>query len=179
MSQGCSTVLIGTVLFVAGCAAPYVPPQAGPVAKLRIISVQSNNNFVKVGTDPNCISGDGATIATLGINANRGVNQGYGGRVGVPLPTNLLPKQTTEIVIPAEQAYSIEGSAVSFTGTGYSFCKAMVTFKPIRGESYEAIFDQVARHDCTFQVSHFVQRSSGEWVRQEVTDQKSSRQICR
>jgi hypothetical protein len=185
MTRYALPILFTCVGLLTGCATGYVAPRAGPTAKLRVISLKPNNNRITVGSDPTCVTPDAPRIATLGVNANAVRNAGAGSRVGVPLPSDELPKQTTEALIPAGKLFVLQGSAVSVGGFippytfMYNYCRAALAFNPVEGGAYEAVFDQSSPSSCTFTLSQFTQEQGATWRRTPLPDTKVVYHACR
>ncbi|MDP2433410.1 MAG: hypothetical protein Q8O33_15490 [Pseudomonadota bacterium] len=176
-------------ILIQGCATNYEAPQGEPIAKLRIISNVSNNNYITVGDNPTCIAAGSPEfepkIAVLGALANSMINNGAGVSVGVPLPTGRLSKQTTEVLVPAGKPFVLHGAAMSlwriqWPGTIiYNYCKAGVIFTPDENSAYEAVFNKEPSDNCTFSIYQFEQVGESAWIRVPLVSAKSITKLCR
>ena len=177
-----SSLLVGPLLcsVLASCAPsnPYVKPTAGPQAKLRVVSLPGDNTTILEGTKSNCVSNEGRYIAEVGQVLV--IDKGAGKREGIPLIEDVPSKLTTELIIPAQGAYTVEIGAV-YGGippiSAYSWCRRAVTFVPEDGRNYEIIY-RFKRPDCSATVSQ-IETSKDKFERVPLSSYNVTGEQCR
>ncbi|NMR26097.1 hypothetical protein HH219_11215 [Pseudoalteromonas sp. NEC-BIFX-2020_015] len=190
------TLLLSGIIALSGCAAnPYLQPAAnGPSAKLRLASVPSNNNFVGVPSQTDCISTKseaGSHIATLGLKANlvRSLS-----RLDMPAyDTKLGDSHQNEVYIPAQVPFSFQFNGVGIAGFApgktdsggalYSWCRKIVSFEPKENGNYEALYDYIelpnGKETCGVKLFEIVADSSGDYKKVEMEDYQVVENYCK
>ncbi|PKF56182.1 hypothetical protein CW748_11045 [Alteromonadales bacterium alter-6D02] len=186
------------VIALTGCASSqYLEPLPNSVnAKLRLVSVPSNNNFISEGSAKECIStdfhGEGlAHIATLGSKANlvRSLS-----RIGMPAYNeNISDSHQNEVYIPANNKFlfqfngvGISGFAPGQTDSGgalYSWCRKIVSFTPVANTNYEALYDYIelpnGKETCGVKLFEIVGNGSDNYTKVEVKDYQVIENYCK
>ena len=183
------------VLLMTGCvSSPYLKPIEGKDnAKLRLVSVPSNNNFVTAADPKGCVSDKPLPgIATLGAKANmvRSLS-----RIDMPLYNNkIADSHQNEVYIPAGSEFSFQFSGIGITGFTpgtietdkgllYSWCRKVVTFTPQKNANYEALYDYIdapnGKKTCGVKLFELVQNADGSYVRQESKSYKVEHNYCK
>src|SRR5262245_50443604 len=106
MKQVLMMSFLSCTLLACAPSNPYIRPDSGPQAKLRVVSLPGNNTTITEGTAPNCVSRNGRYIAEVGRVLV--IDKGAGKREGIPLLEDVPPRLTTEIVIPARKSFTVE-----------------------------------------------------------------------
>lgn len=182
-----TVVSIMTASLLSGCAIPrYQPPAGIPTANLRIVSSKSENNTISIGERSECLSSKTSPVGIVGANANSLVSNGGGVSIGMPSPSSVPSKQTTEFTIDATKSISVHGSLVSITGFLptppfflYTFCNTGVSFLPKPRENYEVVFNQSAPSSCTAEVSILKKNADNIWVRDSVQGATALTSSCK
>ena len=105
------------LVILSGCASQYTQPHVGVKnAKLRLVSVPSNNNFISLAPNKQCISKRSTVhIATLGSKANlvRSLS-----RINMPMYNSDIPdSHQNEVYIPATgDTFAFQFEGVGITG---------------------------------------------------------------
>ncbi|NOH61162.1 hypothetical protein [Vibrio sp. RE88] len=178
-------VLLLGVLLLSGCASnKFLQPMTeGPSAKLRLASVPSNNNFVGVPLNSECVSTtylqDGH-MAILGTKANliRSLS-----RLDMPgYDEELGDSHQNEVYIPANHKFSFQFSSVGISGISpgvtdsggalYAWCRRIISFEPIENHNYEALFNFVelpnGDETCSVKLFEIVKDAQKEYKKVEV-----------
>ena len=132
-----------------GCT-HYLPPLAGPTAKLRFVTLPGNKTEIHALNEARCESAPGASIALLG-GADPAAS------------TN-----AREIAVRSDQGFAAQIKAASGAGPGgakwaYAKCSKRFVLHPKEGASYEAQLEQY-NGGCTLNVFR-INRESGTYVR--------------
>lgn len=182
-------------LLATGCASnPYLQPGAGKdMAKLRLSSVPSNNNFVTTADPKGCVSDKYlAPIATLGAKANlvRSLS-----RIDMPLYNTAIPdSHQNEVYVPAGAPFAFQFNGIGIAGFTpgtveadkgliYSWCRKVVSFTPQKNANYEALYDYVdapnGKKTCGVKLFEIIKGSEGSYTKKEVTDYKVEHSYCK
>jgi hypothetical protein len=191
-------VLSLVVIGLSGCASnPYLQPLPNSInAKLRLVSVPSNNNFVSTGSPKECISTDPhgdrlEHIATLGFKANlvRSLS-----RLDMPAYDDAISdSHQNEVFIPANKKFSFQFNGVGISGFApgetdlggalYSWCRKIVSFTPVANANYEAVYDDVTlpngKETCGVKLFEIVKESTGSYLKVEVSDYRVIENYCK
>lgn len=137
------------VLALQGCA-HYLPPLAGPTAKLRFVTLPGNKTEIHALNEARCESAPAASIAVLG-------------GTDPAASTN-----AREIAVRSDQGFAAQIKAASGAGPGgakwaYTKCSKRFVLHPKEGASYEAQLEQY-NGGCTLNVFR-LSRESGTYVR--------------
>lgn len=183
---------------LTGCvSSKFLEPLPDSVnAKLRLVSVPSNNNFISEGSPKECIStdfhGEGlAHIATLGSKANlvRSLS-----RIGMPAYNeDISDSHQNEVYIPANNKFlfqfngvGISGFAPGKTDSGgalYSWCRKIVSFTPTANSNYEALYDYVelanGKETCGAKLFEIVEDTPNQYSKIEVKDYQVIENYCK
>ena len=186
------------IVTLSGCASNQYLQEIPNIenAKLRLVSVPSNNNFVSEGSAKECIStdfnGEGLShIATLGFKANlvRSLN-----RINMPAYNeSISDSHQNEVYIPANKKFlfqfngvGISGFAPGQTDSGgalYSWCRKIVSFTPKTNANYEALYDYVempnGKETCGVKLFEIVEKSSETYEKIEVEDYQVIESYCK
>lgn len=140
-------------LLTAGCVSmidpiTYVPPEASPRAKLRIVADQDSPTHVSTFPTPDCHSKP-QKIASLGRHLIPDL--GYGRRIGIPMGDSYNPKVMTELYVPAGKPFPMMFYSFSGSNISTSSCITQAAFDPQDGGLYEAVF-VLTREDCRLQI---------------------------
>lgn len=166
---------------LAGCGAtrPYVAPQSGPTAQLRIVTSMQHTHV-----DADDCSDNRAIVRLAALNTLFRLNDE--GRLGMPLPPDKPSRLWTELLIPANPGYSL-GLAGTYQGglKEYS-CFVNLAFSPQAGQQYELEYDFVPfarayrQEDdaCQVRVSRLVGRTDGQVERHPVAFELKDRLAC-
>ncbi|WOH36424.1 hypothetical protein RI844_13710 [Thalassotalea fonticola] len=186
------------IITLTGCAnnqyLQQIPNTAN--AKLRLVTIPSNNNFVDEGSPRECIPTGSrdeglSQIATLGFKVNllRSLN-----RIDMPAYNNdITDSHQNEIYIPAENKFffqfngvGISGFAPGQTDSGgalYSWCRKAVAFTPMANSNYEAIYDYVelpnGKETCGVKLFEIVENSPETYSKVEVNDYQVIENYCK
>ena len=186
------------VITLAGCASsPYLKPIPNSEnAKLRLVSVPSNNNFVTEASPKECIVTDFnreklTNIATLGSKANlvRSLS-----RINMPAYNeNISDSHQNEVYIPANSRFLFQFNGVGITGFApgnadsdgfmYSWCRKVISFTPKANANYEALYDYVTlpngKETCGVQLFEIVESSPETYIKEEVEDYQVIEEYCK
>lgn len=186
------------VIASTGCASnQYLQPLPNTAnAKLRLVSVPSNNNFVSTGSPKECIStdshGDGLDhIATLGFKANlvRSLS-----RLEMPAYDSAISdSHQNEVYIPANKKFSFQFNGVGISGFApgqtdsggalYSWCRKIVSFTPVANANYEAVYDYVTlpngKETCGVKLFEIVEESTETYLKVEVSGYRVIENYCK
>lgn len=188
------TLLSLLVLSLAGCANnPYLQPLPNVEnARLRVVSIPSNNVFVSEPQRTECISEEWVNpIATLGfkVNLTRSLS-----RIGMPAQDKkIINAQQNEVYIPAGKDFTMKFSGVglgsfgpgqsrSEGGINYNFCEKLLTFNAKANTDYEAVYDFVTVPDqgetCVVKLYQIVPQPDQSYQKVLVPDYKVIDQYC-
>jgi hypothetical protein len=192
------TLVCLAIVTLTGCASNQYLQQIPNTenAKLRLVSIPSNNNFVSEGSAKECVStdfnGDGLShIATLGFKANlvRSLN-----RINMPAYNDKISdSHQNEVYIPANKKFlfqfngvGISGFAPGQTDSGgalYSWCRKTISFTPIANSNYEALYDYVelsnGKETCGVKLFEIVESSPETYAKVEVQDYQVIENYCK
>ena len=137
------------LLALQGCT-HYLPPLAGPTAKLRFVSLPGYKTEIHALNEARCDSAPGASIAALG-GADPAAS------------TN-----AREIMVRSDQGFAAQIKAAAGAGPGgakwaYAKCSKRFVLNPKEGASYEAQLEQY-NGGCTLNIFR-ISRESGNYVR--------------
>ena len=185
-----------TITFVvSGCASnDFLKPHQGKEnAKLRLVSIPSNNNFIHASTPNGCPSKTPLyNMATLGAKANlvRSLS-----RLDIPLYNSKIPaSHQNEIFIPAGESFSFQFNGVGITGITpgvteasspilYSWCRKIISFTPKANANYEAVYDYVdsfnGKKTCGVKLFEISKGGDGEFVKKEESSYATSDVNCK
>jgi hypothetical protein len=176
-------------IILSGCSLnnPYIAPEVGDKANLRVITIPSNNTDVISSPQHQCSSRYGKVIAVLGPAANAVRDLGAGRKVGMPLvDKEHSSKQKTEVVIPANEQFSIEMwgvgiSSILPTSVSYSWCGQHMTFTPIKGGNYEAVYN-IAKSKtgkyCEIKLYEITPETQGEYKKTPLENESKAPNMC-
>ena len=125
------------LLALQGCT-HYLPPLAGPTAKLRFVTLPGNKTEIHALKEARCESAEGASIALLG-----GAD---------PVASN----NAREIAVRSDQGFAAQIKTASGAGPGgakwaYAKCSKRFVLQPKEGASYEAQLEQY-NGGCTLNI---------------------------
>lgn len=185
------------IVTLTGCANnQYLQPIPNTAnAKLRLVSIPSNNNFVSEGSTKECISTDFhkeglAHIATLGFKANlvRSLS-----RLDMPAyNSNISDSHQNEVYIPTNNEFSLQFNGVGISGFSpgktdsggalYSWCRKIISFTPTTNANYEAIYDYVelpnGKETCGVKLFEIVETTPETYSKIEVDDYQVIENYC-
>lgn len=186
------------VIALAGCASsPYLKPIPNSAnAKLRLVSVPSNNNFITEGSPKECVVTDFnreklSNIATLGSKANlvRSLS-----RINMPAYNeDISDSHQNEVYIPAGDSFLLQFNGVGITGFSpgntdsdgmlYSWCRKVISFTPKADSNYEALYDYVklpnGKETCGVQLFEILESSPEMYIKEEVEDYQVFEEYCK
>ncbi|KGJ90961.1 hypothetical protein [Colwellia psychrerythraea] len=186
------------IIALTGCATnQYLQPiPSVDNAKLRFVSIPSNNNFVSEGSVKECIPNGNSTeelayIVTLGFKANlvRSLN-----RIDMPAYNNeVSDSHQNEVYIPAGNKFFFQFNGVGISGFApgqsdsggvlYSWCRKAISFVPTANSNYEAVYDYVelpnGKETCGVKLFEIVEQSSETYSKVEVEDYKIIENYCK
>jgi len=186
------------IVTLSGCASNQYLQEIPNIdnAKLRLVSVPSNNNFVSEGSAKECITtdfhGEGLShIATLGFKANlvRSLN-----RINMPAYNNeISDSHQNEVYIPANEKFLLQFNGVGISGftpgqtdSGgalYSWCRKIVSFTPTANSNYEALYDYVelpsGKETCGVKLFEIIEQSPETYAKIEVEDYQVIESYCK
>tara|TARA_R110001599_G_scaffold216434_1_gene414659 strand:+ start:652 stop:1284 length:633 start_codon:yes stop_codon:yes gene_type:complete len=180
-------ILALSVIVFTGCSGKFTKPHEGmDNAKMRFVSIPSNNNFIHEANSKKCISSNGGQqIAVLGSKANliRSLS-----RNGVPLyDSNISDSHQNEVYIPANDEFSFQFNGVGIAGilpgaVFYSWCRKIVTFTPKANGLYEALYDVIetpeGKETCDVKLFEISKNAGGEYVKSEAEDYNVVHNYC-
>lgn len=137
------------LLALQGCT-HYLPPLAGPTAKLRFVTLPGNKTEIHALNEARCESAPGASIAALGG------------------PDPAASSNAREITVRSDQGLAVQMKAAAGAGPGgakwaYAKCSKRFVLVPKESVSYEAQLEQY-NGGCTLNVFR-LSRESGTSVR--------------
>lgn len=186
------------IITLSGCASNQYLQQIPNTdnAKLRLVSIPSNNNFVSEGSAKECIStdfhGEGLSpIATLGFKANlvRSLN-----RIDMPAYNNKInDSHQNEVYIPANKKFLLQFNGVGISGFApgktdsggalYSWCRKIISFTPTVNANYEALYDYVelsnGKETCGVKLFEIVEQNPDTYAKIEVEDYQVIENYCK
>jgi len=185
---------LAIVASITGCSSKYTKPDPTiETAKLRLVSVPSNNNFVSETAGKKCIAASDylPNIATLGVKANlvRSLS-----RIDMPAYNdNISDSHQNEVYIPANKEFlfqfngvGISGFAPGQTDSGgalYSWCRKIVSFTPAANTNYEALYDYVelpnGKETCGVKLFEIVEKSPDTYAKIEAKDYQIIENYCK
>jgi len=186
--------LMFIAFILTGCANNYLKPHEGKEnAKLRLLSVPSNNNFISVTDPKGCVSDKPLPqIATLGAKANlvRSLS-----RLDMPLYDDKIPaSHQNEVYIPAGNEFSFQFNGVGITGITpgvtetsspilYSWCRKIISFTPKADANYEAVYDYVktsnGKETCGVKLYDIIKDATGNFTKEETKNYKVESSYCK
>ena len=185
------TLLSLAILTLSGCVAnQYLQPIPNVEnARLRTVSVPSNNITLHEGSTKECVSTDSrgeelAYMAKLGAKANllNPLN-----RIDMPAyNTQIIDAQQNEFYIPANEKFLIQFNGVGIAGFSpgqtdsggalYSWCRKVLSFTPKANANYEALYDYVklpnGKKTCGVKLFEIVEESTDKYSKVAVEDYK-------
>ena len=187
-------LLVLAIASLTGCASnKYLQPMLdGNSAKLRLVSIPSNNNFVSETSPKKCISDDPSPhIATLGVKANlvRSLS-----RLNMPAYNEeISDSHQNEVYIPAGKEFSFQFNGVGITGFApgksntkdgflYSWCSKIISFTPTSNSNYEALYDYVelpnGKETCGVKLFEIVKSTNQVYKKVEVDNYQVIEDYC-
>lgn len=184
---------LAIVVAITGCSSKYTKPDPTiETAKLRLVSVPSNNNFVSETAGKKCIAASDylPNIATLGVKANlvRSLS-----RIDMPAYNDKISdSHQNEVYIPANEEFifqfngvGISGFAPGQTDSGgalYSWCRKIVSFTPVANANYEALYDYVelasGKETCGVKLFEIVEDSPETYTKIEAKNYQVIENYC-
>ena len=192
------TLLSLAILTLSGCVAnQYLQPIPNVEnARLRTVSVPSNNITLHEGSTKECVSTDSrgeelAYMAKLGAKANllNPLN-----RIDMPAyNTHIIDAQQNEFYIPANEKFLIQFNGVGIAGFSpgqtdsggalYSWCRKVLSFTPKANANYEALYDYVklpnGKKTCGVKLFEIVEDSTDKYSKVAVEDYKVIENYCK
>jgi hypothetical protein len=181
-------ILVFSMAIITGCAGKFTKPIEGEDnAKLRFLSVPSDNNLIHIPTSKRCITGDGEEqIAVLGSRANSVRKLS---RNGIPLyDTSISDSHQNEVYVRAGREFSFQFNGYNFNyrdsnRVRHDVCKKIITFKPEKNKFYEARYDTSWDENrvktCSAVLYEISKNSNGIYQRNEVSNYKIISNYCK
>ena len=185
---------LAIVTSITGCSSKYTTPDPTiETAKLRLVSIPSNNNFVTETAGKECIVASDylLNIATLGVKANlvRSLS-----RIDMPAYNDeISDSHQNEVYIPANSEFMFQFNGVGISGftpgqtdSGgalYSWCRKIVSFTPQTNKNYEALYDYVelpnGKETCGVKLFEIIESGPDTYTKVEATDYQVIENYCK
>jgi hypothetical protein len=190
-------VSLSSIIFLSSCSNRFEQPHPNvDNARLRLVSIPSNNNFISSTISDDCVADTSDIpdrIATLGAKANlvRSLS-----RIGMPdYNSEISDSHQSEIYIPVNgQNFSFQFNGVGITGFApgksnssdgilYSWCQKVVSFTPIANANYEALYDYVefenGKKTCGVKLFEIVENTPDSYSKIEVENYQVIENYCK